>query len=80
MLGTANAEVPPSYKKLTKKQKGLMQRADTDINTILDNFSHLIKAARVNCLPSQPISSLLLKFDSHLWLKNQANTIPPFAL
>ncbi|KAH9325417.1 hypothetical protein KI387_005595 [Taxus chinensis] len=34
-----------------QKQKGLMQRADTDINTILDNFSHLIKAARVSDAP-----------------------------
>ncbi|XP_057825683.2 mediator of RNA polymerase II transcription subunit 22a [Cryptomeria japonica] len=34
-----------------QKQKVLTQRADTDINTILDNFSHLVKAARVNDAP-----------------------------
>jgi len=34
-----------------QKQKSLMQRADTDINTILDNFSHLIKAARISDAP-----------------------------
>uniref|UniRef100_A0A0D6R8D9 Mediator of RNA polymerase II transcription subunit 22 n=1 Tax=Araucaria cunninghamii TaxID=56994 RepID=A0A0D6R8D9_ARACU len=34
-----------------QKQKSLMQRADTDINTIIDNFSHLIKAARVSDAP-----------------------------
>lgn len=31
-----------------QRQRTLLQRADADIGSLLDNFSHLVKAARVN--------------------------------
>ncbi|KAM7267099.1 hypothetical protein ACFE04_009265 [Oxalis oulophora] len=34
-----------------QRQKSLMQRVETDIGNIVDNFSHLVNAARVNDLP-----------------------------
>jgi hypothetical protein len=30
-----------------QRQRSLLQRADADIGSLLDNFSHLLKAARV---------------------------------
>ncbi|XP_015575126.1 mediator of RNA polymerase II transcription subunit 22a isoform X2 [Ricinus communis] len=35
----------------TQKQKSLMQRVETDIANIVDNFTHLVNVARVNELP-----------------------------
>ncbi|KAI3867890.1 hypothetical protein MKX03_021297 [Papaver bracteatum] len=34
-----------------QKQKTLLQRVDTDITNIVDNFNHLVNAARVSDLP-----------------------------
>lgn len=35
-----------------QRQRSLLQRADADIGSLLDNFSHLLKAARVRgCFP-----------------------------
>eukprot|EP00249_Psilotum_nudum_P010303 c22462_g1_i1 orf=483-992(-) len=31
-----------------QRQRTLLQRADTDIASLVDNFSHLLKAARIN--------------------------------
>ncbi|KAI5060073.1 hypothetical protein GOP47_0024493 [Adiantum capillus-veneris] len=31
-----------------QRQRALLQRADADITSLLDNFSHLLKAARIN--------------------------------
>ncbi|CAM6046845.1 unnamed protein product [Sphagnum compactum] len=31
-----------------QRQRSLLQRADADIGSLLDNFSHLLKAARIN--------------------------------
>lgn len=31
-----------------QRQRSLLQRADADIGSLLDNFSHLLKAARVS--------------------------------
>lgn len=31
-----------------QRQRNLLQRADADIASLLDNFSHLLKAARIN--------------------------------
>eukprot|EP00250_Pteridium_aquilinum_P005464 c15550_g1_i3 orf=148-642(-) len=31
-----------------QRQRSLLQRADADITSLLDNFSHLLKAARIN--------------------------------
>lgn len=33
-----------------QKQKALMQRVETDIANIVDNFTHLVNVARVNFL------------------------------
>lgn len=33
-----------------QRQRSLLQRADADIGSLLDNFSHLLKAARVRSL------------------------------
>jgi hypothetical protein len=45
-----------------QRQRSLLQRADADIGSLLDNFSHLLKAARVsaspvssNCFPRQHV-------------------------
>lgn len=34
-----------------QKQKSLLQRVDTDISNIVDNFSHMVNVARVNDPP-----------------------------
>eukprot|EP00250_Pteridium_aquilinum_P005463 c15550_g1_i2 orf=148-579(-) len=43
-----------------QRQRSLLQRADADITSLLDNFSHLLKAARVQAADS------LLKLVSEL--------------
>ena len=61
-----------------QKQKSLTQRADTDINTILDNFSLLVKAARVRCFLQFPflICPVVLKFHIHREFLSQGIIIP----
>jgi len=44
-----------------QRQRSLLQRADADIGSLLDNFSHLLKAARVlTSTPSSLCFSLFL--------------------
>lgn len=44
-----------------QRQRSLLQRADADIGSLLDNFSHLLKAARVfTSTPSSLCLSLFL--------------------
>jgi hypothetical protein len=45
-----------------QRQRSLLQRADADIGSLLDNFSHLLKAARV--LISTPPIALFSLFLS----------------
>ncbi len=48
-----------------QRQRSLLQRADADIGSLLDNFSHLLKAARVLIsTPSSLCFSLCLSENS----------------
>lgn len=49
-LGSAAASGPTAAAATTtaQRQRTLLQRADADIASLLDNFSHLLKAARIN--------------------------------
>jgi len=62
-----------------QRQRSLLQRADTDIGSLLDNFSHLLKAARVliSTAPPTPPSSLFALFSLFLSGKLQACQCQP---
>ncbi|KAJ7559131.1 hypothetical protein O6H91_04G071700 [Diphasiastrum complanatum] len=47
-VGIAAGPTASAAAAAAQRQRTLLQRADADIGSLLDNFSHLLKAARIN--------------------------------
>jgi len=59
-----------------QRQRSLLQRADADIGSLLDNFSHLLKAARVLISTPPPRFVLSLSFRKTPSLSKPAQWFP----
>jgi mediator of RNA polymerase II transcription subunit 22 len=52
--GGAGSAPGPTAAAAAQKQKSLLQKADADVTTLVDNFSSLINIARVRPRPTLP--------------------------
>lgn len=50
-LGSVSGPTAAAAAAAAQKQKVLLQRVDTDIGNIIDNFSQLVNVARVRMMP-----------------------------
>ncbi|XP_010242439.1 PREDICTED: mediator of RNA polymerase II transcription subunit 22b-like isoform X2 [Nelumbo nucifera] len=61
-----------------QKQKTLLQRVDTDITNIVDNFSHLVNVARVNDPPvKNSQEAFMMEMRAARMVYNQWTTASP---